>query len=186
MCNLQFSYNVPVSESVESFGKCIKDNNIPISILIDSKHVVLSDEPNTLKRTKLTSSVDPMSDYIFFKGWHAVEHNDDVVFRWGKAVSYLNLSGLKGSKVDFVLITTNPYANETPIDVFVLDYTTKDKLGVISFYGGNISKDVSLDIDSDDMVLMFVSRNIWIPAVFDDNSDDWRELGVGIANLEIK
>ena len=123
---------------------------------------------------------------IFYKVWYPVETTHDILYRWSKGVCFLNLSGLKNKTLSATLTNLNPTTKRAETYVVVSNYITKKVLGAVAFKP-NEPQDFSLTIDitTDDTVLMLACSNIWVPGIV-DGTDDWRELGITISNVSIE
>jgi len=171
--------------NVLEFCECLKDNNKDLNLLLNFKDVAIDDTRKDVITTELSYDVDPFSDDIFCSGWYATENANGLPFRWSKPVSYINLSGLKNKTFRFILATNNPALVDHNIFIFFMDYTTKDRLGNIILAEDSNTKPVSISIDTDNLVLMIMCDSLWVPAVVDIESQDWRELAFAVESAEI-
>ncbi len=171
--------------NVLEFGECLKNNDKDLDLLLNFKDVIIDGIDEDLVFKELDDSIDPLSDDIFCSGWHPPEETDSGSFRWAKPVSYINLSGLKGKTFRFIMATNNPALIDHDIFIFFLDHTTKDRLGNVILTMDSSTKPVSINIDTDNLVLMIMCDSLWVPAVVDIESQDWRELAFAVESAEI-
>lgn len=174
-------------KDVLKFGKCINSNGYGIRLITDKHDVTIEDVTNRNEVTTLTSDIDIFSDFIFFKGWYGVEENENgEKFRWAKNVAYINLSGLMGSNFKFMVTTTNPLLKNIFVTIYFFNYNTKERLGSVDLNTTNNSHLINVNIDEDDMVIMMCADIGWIPAIYDETSDDWRELAFAVEQVSLE
>lgn len=142
--------------------------------------------PENKKETSNTTHTDIIhSNNIFYKGWYPPETSDKYIYRWSKATSYINLTGLHGKYFKASLINTNPLTQHTGMHVTICNYTTKKVISTLEL-GGNEPDgiEININITKSKTVLMLICSHVWVPAVI-NNTSDWRELGIILANIEV-
>ena len=174
-------------EDVTNFGTYVKTSSLMVNMLYDYRGCSVTNDTNNGEIEDITEvDVDDLlSDSIFFKGWYGVENSNDVDFRWAKQTAYINLSGLEGYTFKFNISTSNPICSAIPVTVYFVNYVTKEKLGSITLSENANSKPIEINITDDTSVFMLYSDVGWVPALYLDDSDDWRELAVFVENVKL-
>lgn len=183
-CVLKYTNNTV--DDILEFGKCVKENGTSFELLKDSKKISVKDTYTDGVLIEDVGYDDVLSDSIFFKGWYGVEEANGYQFRWARSLAYINLSGLNGYNFRFIISTNNPLSTSLPISIYFINYNTKDRLGLITLTSEESSKPISINIDTDDFVIMLCADIGWIPAIYDLSSDDWRELGFAVEQVRLR
>lgn len=166
------------TEDIIKFGNTIKYKKVD---LFTTQKIISPSEEAQVQRDSNELIDDAV---IFYDGWYNVEQDDETTYRWSTGTAFLNLTGYKNKLLNFVLTSNYPIP-EQEHGIWVANYVEKQVIGRIVLSSTQNSKNIELVIESDNVVLSLHNECIWTPAIYDESSNDWRELGVRLSNLVI-
>ncbi len=124
-------------------------------------------------------------DHVFRAGWHPVESGPDGPFRWSERHAAIRLTGQEGRWLRFRVFSYHPgIGRRHPVTARFVDQASRQEVGRVSL----TSRDpvpVSLPILAAHTVLELSVDFPWVPRVMVAASEDPRELGIGVRDVEV-
>ena len=124
------------------------------------------------------------SDRIFATGWHRLEGGLDAPFRWSRRHAEIRLSRPAGAWLTCRIFTSYPDVARRPVTARFLDQGSGREVGRVTLTSP-APVPVSLPLPAGDTVLQVSVDLAWTPRLVLDGSEDGRELGIGIQEVEV-
>jgi SAM-dependent methyltransferase len=125
------------------------------------------------------------SDHVFAEGWHRLEGGADRRFRWSRRQAEIRLRGLTGGWLTCRAFTSHPDVGQRPVTARFVDRTSGQEIGRATLTSRDPVR-INLPLSPGDVVLGVTVDLPWVPKLLVDGSQDARELGIAIENVELR
>jgi SAM-dependent methyltransferase len=125
------------------------------------------------------------SDRVFSKGWHRLEGGPDHPFRWSRRHAEIRLTRVTGRWLSCRVFTSYPEVGRRPVTARFLDRASGQEIGRVTLTSHDPIR-VALPLPGGNAVLEVAVDLPWIPRLVLDGSEDARELGIGLKDVEIR
>lgn len=125
------------------------------------------------------------NDQVFAKGWHRIEGGAERRFRWSRRRAEIRLGGLAGSWLTCRAFTSHPDVEQRPVTARFLDRTSGQEVGHAIFTSRDRMR-VNLPLPSGGADLEVIVDSPWVPKLVVDGSEDARELGIALEDVELR
>jgi hypothetical protein len=121
---------------------------------------------------------------IFAAGWHRLEGGADGPYRWSERWARLRLDGLAGHQLRLSVFTHHPGLPRGPVRVRFTEGGSGRVLAEVALRSREPAS-VALSIDRNDQVVELTVDPAWTPALMLPGSQDSRELGVAVRDVQV-
>jgi len=125
------------------------------------------------------------NDHVFADGWHRLEGGTERRFRWSRRRAEIHLSGLAGRWLTCHAFTSHPDVGRRPVTARFLDRASGHEVGRVILTSRDPVR-VNLPLPPGDAVLEVVVDLPWVPKLVVDGSEDARELGIALQDVELR
>ena len=125
------------------------------------------------------------SDRVFSDGWHRLEGGPDRPFRWSRRRAEIRLVRPVGRWLTCRVFTSLPEVARRPVTARFVDRTRGQEVGHVTLTSRDPVR-VNLSLPPGDVVLEVTVDLPWVPKLTVDGSEDARELGIAIENVELR
>jgi SAM-dependent methyltransferase len=124
------------------------------------------------------------NDHVFAKGWHRLEGGAERRFRWSRRHAEIRLGGLTGRWLTCHAFTSHPDVGRHPVTARFLDRASGGEVGRVVLTSRERTR-LNLPLPSGNPVLEVVVDLPWVPKLVIDGSEDARELGIALEDVEL-
>jgi SAM-dependent methyltransferase len=125
------------------------------------------------------------SDRVFGEGWHRLEGGPDRPFRWSRRRAEIRIARPAGRWLTCRVFTSHPEARRRPVTARFVDRASGREVGRVVLAAHDPVR-VALPLPATDAVLEVAVDLPWIPKLVLDGSEDARELGIGVQDVELR
>lgn len=125
------------------------------------------------------------SDRVFAEGWHRLEGGPDRPFRWSRRRAEIRLGRNRGRWLTCRVFTSYPEVARRPVTARFLDRGSGQEVGRVTLASRDPVR-VALPLPAEGAVLEVAVDLPWIPRLVLDGSEDARELGIGLEDVELR
>jgi hypothetical protein len=125
------------------------------------------------------------NDRVFAKGWHRLEGGLDRPFRWSRRRAEIHLRRPSERWLTCRVFTGYPEVRRRPTTVRFLDTASGSEVGHVVLFSGDPVR-VALPLPSGGTILEVTVDLPWTPKNVIDGSEDARELGIGIQEVDLR
>jgi SAM-dependent methyltransferase len=142
------------------------------------------DEPDFEINKKRKESNSILYDKnIFLKGWYDVEKNDkNRIFRWGTNECLLCFQKLN-KDLQLKIFSSFPGIKSKNVTIFFINKYTQSLIKKILLFDNKEHTITLKTRNLDKLDLSIFIDTTWKPALYNQHSNDWRHLGIGISKL---
>src|SRR5262249_18360119 len=125
------------------------------------------------------------NDHVFSEGWHRLEGGTERRFRWSRRRAEIRLGGLAGRWLTCHAFTSHPDVGRRPVTARFLNKASGHEVGRVTLTPRDPTR-VTLPLPPGDAVLEVVVDRPWVPKLVVDGSEDARELGIALEDVELR
>jgi len=125
------------------------------------------------------------SNRVFAEGWHRLEGGPDRPFRWSRRRAEIRLRRPSGGWLTCRVFTGYPEVRRRPVTARFVDTTSGREVSHVVLSSGDPVR-VVLPLPSGGTVLEVTVDLPWTPKHVIDGSEDVRELGIGIQDVDLR
>lgn len=125
------------------------------------------------------------NDHVFAEGWHRLEGGTERRFRWSRRRAEIHLGGRAGRWLTCHAFASNPDVGQCPVTARFLDKASGREVGVVALASHDRVR-VNVPLSARNGILEVVVDRPWVPKLVVDGSEDARELGIGLEDVELR
>ncbi|HEY7141356.1 MAG TPA: methyltransferase domain-containing protein [Methylomirabilota bacterium] len=124
------------------------------------------------------------NDHVFAQGWHRLEGGAERRFRWSRRRAEIRLGGLAGRWLTCHAFTSHPEVGQRPVTARFVDRASGREVGRVILRSRDRVR-VNLPLPPGEAVLEVQVDLPWVPKLVVDGSEDARELGIALEDVEL-
>jgi SAM-dependent methyltransferase len=125
------------------------------------------------------------SNRVFAEGWHRLEGGPDRPFRWSRRHAEIRLAKVTGRWLTCRVFTRYPEIGRHPVTARFRDQASGQEVGRVTLTSHDPVR-MALPVPAGNAVLELAVDLPWVPKLVLDGSEDERELGIGVQDVEVR